>query len=523
MRYRSITSCIHTLFALLAGVLVVRAQDIGPSAPITLQHADSFVRRSENGQEIIDLIGHVQAIQGVVNIRADKVTLYPASNRATLTGNVVVNQPGMTMTAPVAEYDGNSRTATAPSGVRLQEDDATLIAGSGTYRMYERIAYFSRGVTLQDPQGILKAGSGEYYSLERRAIFRDGVTAFSDSGKLVARQITYWRDTEEAFATGNVVLTPKGYAAVLSGDTLHNIPARKYTLALGSPKLTQIDTVVTDSAQGTVRRDTTTITAMKMEAFRADHEEYVATDSVRLVRGELMAVARLARFFPKEDVIALGGGKPAGATDSARGGNESKGRAGTGRKGESDSTALAATLRPVPPEMYPVVWYDKSQLTGDTITIRLDQRRLRLVDVMGNAFAVSKSEFSERFDQLAGSRLLFNVERDTIRSIESEGLASSIYFMVDGKAPNGVNRASADTILISFARGTVSSIFLHGRQTRAEGEYFPEPLVTGRESTFRLQGFRWIPREEVFGRPVLSSASGMSNAPVPPAGSGQLR
>jgi lipopolysaccharide export system protein LptA len=523
MRYRSITSCFSALFALLTGVLVVRAQDIGPSAPITLQHADSFVRRSENGQEVIELIGHVQAIQGVVNIRADKVVLYPATNRATLTGNVVVSQPGMTMTAPVAEYDGNSRTATAPSGVRLQEDDATLTAGSGTYRMYERIAYFNRGVTLQDPQGTLRAGSGEYYSLERRAIFRDGVTALSDSGKLVARQITYWRDTEEAFATGNVVLTPKAFAAVLSGDTLHNIPARSYTLVLGSPKLTQIDTVITDSAQGTVRRDTTTITARKMEAFRSDREEYVATDSVRLVRGDLMAVARLARFFPKEDVIALGGGKPAGTGAVEGTGGTPQGGAVTGRKGETDSTALAATPRAVPPEMYPVVWYDKSQLTGDTITIGLEDRRLRVVDVVGNAFAVSKGNSAERFDQLAGSRLLFNVERDTIRSIQSEGLASSIYFLLDGSAPNGVNRASGDTILISFARGTVSRIFIHGKQTRAEGEYFPEPLVTGRESTFRLQGFRWIPREAVFGRPALSSAAGMSNVPVPAAGSGELR
>jgi hypothetical protein len=427
----------------------------------------------------------------------------------------------MTMTAPVADYDGNSRTATAPSGVRLEEDEATLIAGAGTFRMYERIAYFSKGVTLQDPQGSLRAGSGEYYSLERRAIFRDGVTALSDSGKLVARQIIYWRDTEEAFATGNVVLTPKGYAAVLSGDTLHNIPARSYTLALGSPKLTQIDTVVTDSAQGRVRRDTTTITAKKMEAFRADREEYVATDSVRLVRGDLMAVARLARFFPKEDVIALGGGKPAGTGDSGKVQDLPRGEAVTGGRGDSDSTALAGTPRTVPPEMYPVVWYDKSQLTGDTITIGLEKRRLRVVDVMGNAFAVSKSEFSERFDQLAGSRLLFNVERDTIRYIQSEGMASSIYFLLDGKLPNGLNRASADTILISFAEGSVSKIYQHGTRTRSEGEYFPEPLVRGRESTFRLQGFRWIPREEVFSPSVLSGSSGMTNGPVQASGSGQ--
>jgi hypothetical protein len=330
------------------------------------------------------------------------------------------------------------------------------------------------------------------------------VTVVSDSGTINARNLTYWRDTEETYATGNVVLRPKKYGAILSGDTLRNIPARNYTLALGSPKLVQIDSVATNDSLGTVRLDTTTITALKMEAFRSGREEYRATDSVHLTRGDLMAVARLARYYPSDDIIALGGGKGIGATDTAKPVRDTA-RAVTGSL--DTATASEPPLRAVPPEMYPIVWYGDSQLTGDTITVALDQRRLRAIDVLGNAFAVTtKEDLPQRFDQLAGNRLYFDVLLDTIRFVRSEGMASSIYFLMDGTEPSGVNRTSADTIHIGFDEGKVSRITFFGHRTRSEGEYFPEQLVAGRETTYRLEGFRWIPREIASGNvPAASS------------------
>ena len=203
-----------------------------------------------------------------------------------------------------------------------------------------------------------------------------------------------------------------------------------------------------------------------------------------------MAVANLARFYPDDDIIALGGGRGVSRPDTVR--RDTSGAVTGGR-----DTGASQTPRTVPPEMYPVVWYDKSQLTGDTITVGLEERKLRMIDVVGNAFAVTSGDLPERFDQLAATRLLFNVQGDTIRSVSSEGMASSIYFMLDGGLPNGANRASADTIHIAFDVGQVSRIKFFGPRARSEGEYFPEPFVAGRETTYRLEGFRWIPRETI--------------------------
>ena len=111
--------------------------------------------------------------------------------------------------------------------------------------------------------------------------------------------------------------------------------------------------------------------------------------------------------------------------------------------------------------------------------------------VVDNLLKVVAQEVS---DQLAGRRLFFDILRDTIRQVRSEGGASSIYFVYDSNIPNGVNRASGDTIKVAFDAGQASRIKINGNRTRNEGEYFPEQMVKGQETIFRLQGFRWIGR-----------------------------
>jgi hypothetical protein len=139
----------------------------------------------------------------------------------------------------------------------------------------------------------------------------------------------------------------------------------------------------------------------------------------------------------------------------------------------------------------PVVWYKGSQMIGDTITVGLQQKSLRSIDVLGDAIAITKGPAAERFDQLAGRHILFDIVRDTIRQVRAERYASSIYFLYDSDAPKGMNRAASDTIRINFAGGQVATI----KTLRAtDGNYVPERLVAGRESSFRLQGFRLVER-----------------------------
>lgn len=503
LRYRRL---LPLLLLLLGGSLPLLAQPVGPSQPVDFG-ADSLVVRQVGGEEINELWGNVRINQGEVRITSNRAVYNSRTQHAVLTGNVVVTQPGTRLYAQRAEYNGGSKTAVAPNGVTIREDDgATLTASYGEYDMGARKASFRNGVRLVDNNATLRAASGDYYSFERRAIFRGGVRVESDSGNIVARELTYWRDSQETFAVGSVVLTPKARAARLTGDTLRHQPANGYTVARGAPRLVDIDTV--RNADG-LRRDTTVITSRLMESFRSGgSEEYRATGDVRLRRSELQARAALSRYLPGSSVIALGSGKvrvaPPPDTVSA-------------------VDTAAVTGGPTPPPSagdrdpaLPIVWYNEAQLTGDTITVGLFEKKLRSIDAFGNGFAVSEGKFPKRYDQFAGVRLVLDVLMDTVRQVRSEGEASSIYFAYREERGDGVNRSSGDTIRVGFREGKASRVSIRGGAARAEGEYFPEPMVVGQEENYRLRGFGWYKRD-----PRTENLEGsLPKAPVIPAPQG---
>lgn len=496
------------------------AQPNGPAQLITIEHADSLLGTVVDGEEIITLQGHVVLTQGVTRIVADRTRLNKTRNAATLTGNVRITQPGSEVAGPRIEYDGSSRLATAPEGFMIADKGVTMRGNSGTYNINGRHATFRGNVSMQNGGTTLRAGSGEYDENDQKAWFRDGVKVETDSGTITSSYLVHSRATGESFATGNVVVSSRGDTAQLRGDTVLHRPqdgytfatghasvfartrnarltadtilhrsGEKYSLAIGRPKLVQVDT--SRDSSGKLRFDTTTITSLRMESFRGTVEEYIATDSVRLVRDSLQAVGALARYRPGDSLIALGPGSRAGDSTVRR---DTLARLDTTVK-DNGVTGNRPPILPLARGPYPVVWYTHSQLTGDSITLHLAGRSVRTVDVLGNAFSLSEGKVSNRYDQLAGSRLIFDVAQDTIRRVHAEGYAASIYWVYDKGEPDGVNRTAGDTITVWFDSGEASEVRVIGGRLMADGEYVPEQMAYGQEGTFRLDGFRLYDRD----------------------------
>ena len=183
-----------------------------------------------------------------------------------------------------------------------------------------------------------------------------------------------------------------------------------------------------------------------MESYRGENRRLVATDSVRILRKDLAALAGLAVFSPAGDSMLL--------------------RAG------------------------PVVWYEENQVTGDSINMYLASHQLRRVLVVGDAFAASRTDTLGyvRFDQLSGATMNMWFEDRGLREVELDGRARSLYHLFEDSLANGMNRTSGDRITMRFTDGKVSSISVAGG---VEGQYLPENLISGREGAFHLPGFLW--------------------------------
>jgi hypothetical protein len=196
-----------------------------------------------------------------------------------------------------------------------------------------------------------------------------------------------------------------------------------------------------------------------MKALRDTSNVFLTKGNVRIVRGELAALAGTAIFLRSDSLIDL-----------------------------RDA---------------PVLWYDQNQISGDSITARLSDNELRELHVVGEAFSISRSKPTEqdtlyppdRFDQTSGKRITMHFADSKPQRIRVEQTAISLYYLYDEGALNGVRRESSDLIIIDFDGGAVSEI----RSIKGvEGTYYPEKYVTGVESTYNLDGFLW--RDD---RPVM--------------------
>ncbi len=329
--------------------------------------------------------------------------------------------------------------------VKLVRENVTIYAKEGQYFDKTRKAVLKKGVRLERPGTVLTALDGDYDVDAKKAHFVGNVVVVDSVSTTTCDVLTYFDGDERSIAVGRVTVTSPRDAVTVFGDSLVHFGSIDYTIIPSNPKLVQVDT----SALG--RLDTLVVVSRTMEAYRdASQPHYVASDSVRIVRNELAAVSGRGFYRPGEGLLIL--------------------------------------------TRQPVVWYDRNQVSGDSIAVRLENGRLRSVFVAGRAMAVSQSDslLTGRFDQLTGRTLTLYFGEENIERIVAERQSISLYYLFENAVPNGANKSSGDKIVVEFMDGLVRHISVAGG---VEGQYIPEPLMVGRERFYDLDGFQWYTKK----------------------------
>jgi len=324
--------------------------------------------------------------------------------------------------------------------VVVTDDTLTLRAPRGTYDRPRRLAEVFDRVELEQEGTTLHAGYGEYFAEERRAFFHTRVVVVDSSSVVRADTLEYWRLTRRSRARGRVVVESPADRLTIYGGLLDHDPERLYSRMTLDPLMVQVDS----SAPGSF--DTLQVRGRVLEAYRDSTHRLIARDSVRLVRADLAARGRYACYFTAADSIVL--------------------------------------------RQSPVLWYRETQVSGDSIDVRLERRKVRALVVDGNALAVSRSDSLHPglFDQLTGDRLRMLFGAGGLDRTDVEGRAVSLYHLYDDTLANGLNKTSGDRIVIRFSRGRAERIAVYGG---VEGQYFPENMVRAHEAEYALPNFVW--------------------------------
>lgn len=415
---------------------------------------DSLIGRVVNGESIREVSGNVTLTQGNVRITCKKAIQYISRNDAELIGDVVATQDTLTIKTERGFYYGNLRKTSSNSGVILDDKKVILTADAGEYFFDENKAVFHSNVKLLDTNSTLTSEQLTYLRNEDRAIATKSVKIVDAVNTIFADTIEHFRKTQITFASGNVLIKNNENNSLVFGEHLEDYRQNKYTIIDKLPMLVQIDTSKSTDSLGfeTIRLDTLFIQCKVMEVYREPVQKFIATDSVIIIRDLFSSKNDLTVYLKDEEKII--------------------------------------TQKISDEHNQPVLWYDNSQLTGDSITIYIKDRKIHELDVDGNAFMVSQNKnFSSRFDQSSASSIKMFFEDNKIQRAEFFGNVYSIYYLYEEEQPNGLMKANSKDAVILFENNEVSEVKLYGSPG---SEYYPEQQVNGNEKTYLLPKFIFL-------------------------------
>jgi len=412
---------------------------------------DSLVGKMVNGESTREVFGHVVITQGDVIINCDKAIHFISRNEAELIGNVIARKDTLTIKTPRGFYYGNLAKTRSNAGVYLDDKKVILTADSGEYFFNEDRAFFESKVKLYDTTTTLTSNELTYFQQQNRALAIGDVLIIDGENEIIADTLEHFRNTKITFAFSNVRLINLKNNSEIYGEHLEDYRERGYSLIDIKPLFIQVDTSYVEGEDSTkeMQLDTLFIKSKIMEAYRDSSQRFYAIDSVSILKSEFASRNDLTIFFRQDDKII--------------------------------TTKINETAK------QPILWQENSQLTGDSITIYLDDNNIKQLDVDGTSFMLSQNEYNlERYDQTSSSQIKIFFTDSKITRADFYGNVYSIYFMYDGETANGLTKSNSAETTVIFEDNEVTEVKLYKNPA---SEYYPEQQVTGNEKSYLLPRF----------------------------------
>lgn len=448
----------------------------------TLFSCDSCV--INNSSNLFEAFGKVHINDNdTTNIHSDYLRYLTNVKLAYLNGNVRLTDGHATLTTKDLEYDVNNKIGTYKNGGRVVNKKSVLTSRQGIYYTDLRDIYFMDNVELKDPAYYLKTDSLLYNTETQIARF-------------IAQ--TYIRDS-----SNRVIRTKEGFydvannrAEFMTRTAIEDGPRRVWAdniISDDKTGITQLEgrAVFKDTAQGVsilsdvmfVEKKTDAVLATKkpLMIIRQDEDSiYITADT--LFTAKLTALyqndtAMLRQFNFKEKDST---NRYFEAFRNVRVFSDSL---------QSVSDSLFYSFKDSTFHLFfdPVVWNNKSQLTGDTIYLYTKNKKADRIKVIENSFMVSEIEPGV-YNQVKSSRIDGYFKEGKIDSVRAKGAAESMYFLQDkDSAYTGANQTKSDAIDIYFDKGELYKVVF-----RNDLKGTLHPISQKQPSALRLENFRWL-------------------------------
>jgi lipopolysaccharide export system protein LptA len=438
----------------------------------------------------VDAFGNVTINEGdSLFVHGDRLRYDARERMARVEGNVRLRNADMELTTPSLDYDLGARRGMYNEGGRIEShtEQNVLTSRTGTYLADERTFIFGRNVRLDHPHRTITGDTMHYLTPSGVALFFGPTRIVQDSTVITTLRGLYDTREERARFTRRTTILSRG--RTLEGDSIHY--ERRSGIGLAWGHVTVSDTsgeMVARGDKGSYdeRKDRSMITGHAELVLLMDGDSLFLHSDTLFARPDssgqkrLIQAHRHVRFY-KSDLQ--------GACDTLI-------------HSEADSTIHMFNK--------PVLWNENDQITGDRIRIAMRNGQAHRLYVDGSAFLMAQVD-SGRFDQVTGTHMTGSFADNTLRRIDAEGNARTVYFAQeekDGvKEVIGVNRADCSRIGVTLEDGQVSTVTFLERPTAVL-----YPIDKAPPEELRMKGALWrgderpTERADIFRRPDETTA-----------------
>ena len=356
-----------------------------------------------------------------------------------LKGNVSLLQSDLKIKCDRAIQNLTTNEIDLFGNVKILRSNLIINTKQARYNANKKVSYFNHGIELFRGKFFVESNFGIY-------LVEDGVTEFKGNVKsrdsvsvINCENLKYFEKEEKAIATENVLVRNNENSLKIISGRMEHFENKNYSKFTLSPLFMQVDTL----ENGKI--DTLVVEGKILEVYNDKSQTMIANGNVKLAKGDLSAICEDLKFEQNEGRITF--------------------------------------------LQNPVLWFNNSQITGDTIISKLEDKKIKELEVKRKAFMLTQNDTiaDNKYDQMSGKKIIMNFESNDLKKISIIGNATSLYFLYDDEKPKGVNKTSGDKIDLYFSDGLLETISI---KKGAEGNYYPEKMVKRNLQEINLEGFK---------------------------------
>jgi lipopolysaccharide export system protein LptA len=514
---------------IFSGSCLLLAQEIPINAPggdsvrriEILDHTRELtIKTIDDTTKLTILSGNVKLRQGTTLFYCDSCVLNNNKNTFEAWGRVHINDADtINIYSNHLRYLGREKMAYLDGNVRLTDGKGTLTTPDLEYNMETNIGIYKKGGRVVNKKTVLTSQEGVYYADLKDIYFIKNVILKDTAYNITTDSLLYNTETQTTRfvsqttitdSNGRTIKTKEGYINQQTGmaEFGQRPEIKDGDITIRANTVTINDSTGISIALGnaviTNEKDKQTIIAGKVERNK-NTESFLATrkplmilqqdDDSIYISADTLFMARLTDRFGNPDSVIM---------DTLK-------RIKAARFNESDSSnryfeayrnvrIFNDSMQAVCDSMFysfrdsvfrlyndPVIWAQKSQITGDTILLYTKNKKADKMEAYENGFLVNELDPGV-YNQIKASRLDGWFIDGGIDSVRALGLAECVYYLQDeDSAYSGVNQSTCDIIDIYFANKELDKVVF-----RSEVNGTIWPIRQKSPSEMLLSNFRWL-------------------------------